>query len=77
MIKLQRNGGSHYPVYNIIILHKKSRIKKGRKLDCIGFYNPNYNNRMLFFNSVKLYFWVKKGLKFTQNSRNYFIKFLL
>jgi ribosomal protein S16 len=51
ILRLQRKGFLSYPVYSIVIIHKKSREGKGKCLDRIGSYNPNFNERFFFFNS--------------------------
>ena len=55
-LRLQRKGCFSYPIFKIIVVNKKSREKKGKILDCIGIYNPNFNERMLFIHTYKLYF---------------------
>jgi ribosomal protein S16 len=55
-LRLQRKGFLFYPVYSLIIIHKKSRSAKGKCLDKIGSFNPNFNERFLFFDSYKLYY---------------------
>ena len=76
-IKLQRKGKRFYPLYNIVIMHKKSRMRNYRTLDHIGLYNPNYNSRIFFFDSVKLYFWIQKGAIINSQLKYYLIKFLV
>ena len=38
ILRLQRKGFLSYPVYSLIIVHKKSREGKGKYLDKIGSY---------------------------------------
>lgn len=77
ILRFQRKGCKSYPVYNIIVLHKKSRANKGKLLEKVGGYNPNYSERLFFFNSVKLYLWLSRGLIIHYKVKNYLIKFLV
>lgn len=55
ILRFQRKGSKRYSVYDIVVIHKKSREKKGRVLEKLGSYNPNFKERSFFFDSVKLY----------------------
>lgn len=76
-LRLQRKGFSFYPVYSFIIINKKSREAKGRFLDKIGSYNPNFNQRFFFFDSYKLYYWIKCGVVIHYKVKKYLMKFLI
>lgn len=55
IIRLQRKGCNSYPIFHIIAINKKSRSAKGKVLDTLGSYNPNFFEKSLFFDSIKLY----------------------
>jgi ribosomal protein S16 len=77
VLRLQRRGCNFYAIYNLVILHKKSRAQKGKILDSLGFFNPNFNERFLFFDSIKLYYWLEHGLIIQNKVKNYILKFII
>lgn len=76
-LRLQRKGFISYPVYALVIIHKKSRAAKGECLDKIGSFNPNFNERFFFFDSYKLYYWLEHGIKIHYKVKRYLMKFLV
>lgn len=48
VLRFQRKGCKLYPVFSLVILHRKSRANKGLVLDKLGGYNPNFNERFFF-----------------------------
>lgn len=56
ILRFKPGGFSPYTVFQLIIVKKKSRAQNGKYLDRIGVFNPNFNERYLFFDSTKLYF---------------------
>lgn len=76
-LRLQRKGLSFYPVFHFIVVHKKSRAKKGKILDEIGIFNPNFNERCYYFDSNKLYFWIDHGLIVHYKVKKALMKFLI
>lgn len=47
IIRLRRRGHAHYPVYEIVVMFKYKR-NRGDFLEKLGFFNPNYRERVLF-----------------------------
>ena len=76
-LRLQRKGLSFYPVFHLIVVHKKSRAKKGKILDEIGIFNPNFNERCYYFDSNKMYFWLEHGLIVNYKVKKFLMKFLV
>lgn len=77
VLRLQCKGCKFYHVYDMVIIHKKSRKNKGKVLDKLGFWNPNYNESVIFFNSTKLYYWIEHGLIVNYKIKKILIKFFL
>lgn len=46
-IRFRRRGHKRYPVFEIILTWKKSR-NRGKFLEKLGFYNPNFTERVFF-----------------------------
>jgi ribosomal protein S16 len=77
IIRFQPKGCKLYTVYNIVVTHKKSRANKGKVLARLGSYNPNFNERSFFFDSIKLYHWLERGVIIHYKVKNYLMKFLI
>lgn len=77
VLRLQNKGCRLYHVYDMVVLHRKSRKNKGKVLDKLGFWNPNYNERVLFFSSAKLYYWIERGLIVNYKVKKLLIKFFI
>jgi small subunit ribosomal protein S16 len=77
VLRLQCKGCRLYHVYDMVVIHKKSRKNKGKVLDKLGFWNPNYNERTIFFNSTKLYYWIERNLIVNYKIKKLLIKFFL
>ncbi len=53
IIRFRRRGHSGYPVYEIVLALKNTR-NRGHFLEKLGFFNPNFSER-LFFIDVSRY----------------------
>lgn len=53
IIRFRRRGHIHYPVYEIVLALKDSR-SRGSFMEKLGFFNPNFSER-LFFIDVSRY----------------------
>jgi len=55
-LKFQMKSNYMYPIYDLVIVPKKSRCRGKKSYDKIGFFNPSFTERLLFFNTSKLYY---------------------
>lgn len=55
IIRFRRRGHAHYPIYEIVIIFKYKR-NRADFLERIGFFNPNYKERLLFIDLNRLGF---------------------
>jgi|JI61114DRNA_FD_contig_123_41088_length_942_multi_4_in_0_out_0_1 ribosomal protein S16 len=76
-LRLQRKGLPFYPVFRLIVVHKKSRAKKGKILDEIGIFNPSYIYRCYYFDSNKMHYWMERGLIVNYKIKKFIMKFLV
>jgi ribosomal protein S16 len=53
IIRLKRKGGFRYPVFDIVVIKKTQRMR-GRCLEKIGVYNPNFSENFFFINTSRL-----------------------
>jgi small subunit ribosomal protein S16 len=71
VLRLRSKGCKLYHIYDMVVIHKRSRQNKGKVLDKVGFWNPNYNERMIFFDSTKLYYWIARGMVVNYKVKKY------
>lgn len=76
IIRLQKKGIIYYPVYDIVVTYKKNR-NRGLIIEKLGFYNPNFDQKILYINNYRLSYWLNKGVTLNKNIKKYLVKFLL
>jgi len=55
VIRLRKIGEIYYPIYEIILIYKDKR-NSGSYIEKLGFFNPNFEKRIFFFNTYRLSF---------------------
>lgn len=53
VVRFRRVGHRFYPVYGIVVIRQNQGVC-GRIIEKVGYYNPNFNERILVINSGKL-----------------------
>lgn len=76
VIRLNRGGCVHNPIYYIVLMNKKSRVG-GRVIEKLGYYNPKFEERGLVLNSQRLAYWVNLGVQVHFTVKRYLVKFLV
>jgi ribosomal protein S16 len=74
IIKFWNRGKKHYPIYEILLSFKINN--KGYYIEKLGFYNPNFKNKLLFLNTYRLAYWLNKGVLINKSIKNYLIKYI-
>lgn len=74
VIKFWNKGKKSYPIYELLLASKKNT--KGFYLEKLGFFNPNSKEKLFFFNSYRLGFWLNKGVLINKTVKMYLIKFI-
>ncbi len=64
-IRLARHGAKKHPVYRIIVTDSRSP-RDGRRLDQVGFYDPNQEPVHVQFQEDKLALWLQRGARPSQ-----------
>jgi len=75
VIRIQKKGRKYYPLFNVVVIHKEQRSKGGWMIDRIGFINTNGKNKLFFFSTEKLGYWIGKGAKINRTVKSYLRKF--
>lgn len=76
IIRLRKKGHKHYTVYEIVVTYKYKN-NRADFLERLGFFNPNYKERLFFINLNRLGFWLNKGVFLHSTLKKYLSKFIL
>jgi ribosomal protein S16 len=53
VIRFRRRGCTKYAIFDIVLIKQSKRIK-GRYIEKLGSFNPQFNERMFIINSARL-----------------------
>ena len=76
VIRLRKRGYIHYPIFEIIVIYKDKR-NRSSYIEKLGYFNPNVNERIFFFNIYRLSYWLNKGALINNTVKKYLTKFLV
>jgi len=75
IIRFQRQGCRHNPIFNIVVILQKTR-QKGAFIEKLGYLNPRFKERALVLNSKRLAYWIFCGVKLHITVKRHLYKFL-
>jgi len=75
IIRFQRQGCCHNPIFNIIVILQKTR-QKGAFIEKLGYFNPRFKERALVLNSKRLAYWLLSGVKLHITVKRHLYKYL-
>lgn len=73
MIRLQRVGRKHEPVFRLVLTDSKNSTKSGRYLEVLGSYDPRQENKIEQFNVVKIKEHMSKGARLSDTVHNFLV----
>ncbi len=73
MIRLQRVGRKHEPVFRLVLTDSKNGPKSGRYLEVLGSFDPRLDNKIENFNIVKIKEHISKGAKLSNTVHNFLV----
>lgn len=73
MIRLQRVGRKHEPVFRLVLTDSKNGPKSGRYLEVLGSYDPRKENKIEQFDIVKIKEHMSKGAKLSDTVHNFLV----
>ena len=76
IIRLRKRGQIYYPIYDIIVTFKDNK-NRGKFIEKLGFFNPNFSERLFIINSSRLAFWLSRGVYINTTVKKYLVKFLV
>ncbi len=73
MIRLQRVGRKHEPVFRLVLTDSKNGPKSGKYLEVLGSYDPRLDNKIENFNIPKIKLHISNGAKLSNTVFNFLV----
>ena len=73
MIRLQRVGRKHEPVFRLVLTDSKNGPKSGKYIEVLGSYDPRQDNKVEQFDLVKIKAHMSKGAKLSDTVHNFLV----
>lgn len=73
MIRLQRVGRKHEPVFRLVLTDSKNGPKSGKYLEVLGSYDPRNENKIEQFNVPKIKEHISKGAQLSNTVHNFLV----
>ncbi len=73
MIRLQRVGRKHEPVFRLVLTDSKNSTKSGKYIEVLGSYDPRQDNKVEQFDLVKIKAHMSKGAKLSDTVHNFLV----
>mgnify|MGYP002346458303 FL=1 len=73
MIRLQRVGRVHEPVFRLVLTDSKNGPKSGKYIEVLGSYDARRENKIEQFDTDKIKYWISKGAKLSDTVHNYLV----
>ncbi|MFA6340748.1 MAG: 30S ribosomal protein S16 [Candidatus Paceibacterota bacterium] len=73
IIRLQRVGKVHEPVFRIVLTDSKFGPKSGKPVEVLGFYDTRKNKGTNKVDGEKVKYWISKGAQLSATVHNFLI----
>lgn len=73
MIRLQRVGRKHEPVFRLVLTDSKNGPKSGKSLEILGSYDVRRDNPIEQIKAERVKYWMSKGAKVSDTVHNYLV----
>lgn len=73
MVRLQRVGRKHEPVFRLVLTDSKNSPKSGRFLEILGSYDARRSEKAVF-NNEKVKHWISQGAKLSDTVHNLLVE---
>ena len=73
MIRLQRVGRKHEPIFRLVLTDSKNGPRSGKYLEVLGSYDPRLDNKIEQFKVEKIKHWISKGAQLSDTVHNFLI----
>ncbi len=73
MIRLQRVGRKHEPVFRLVLTDSKNSTKSGKYLEVLGSFDSRLDNKIEQFDIVRIKGHMAKGAKLSDTVHNFLV----
>lgn len=73
MIRLQRVGRKHEPVFRLVLTDSKNSTKSGKYIEVLGSYDPRQENKLEQFDIEKIKTHMSNGAKLSDTVHNFLV----
>lgn len=73
MIRLQRVGRKHEPVFRLVLTDSKNGPKSGKYIEVLGSFDARRENKIEQFDIVKIKDYMSKGAKLSDTVHNFLV----
>ncbi len=73
MIRLQRVGRKHEPVFRLVLTDSKNSTKSGKYIEVLGSYDPRQENKVEQFDMAKVKEYIARGAQLSDTVHNFLI----
>ena len=73
MIRLQRVGRVHEPVFRLVLTDSKNGPKSGKSLEVLGSYDVRRENKMEQMKVDRIKYWISQGAQLSGTVHNYLV----
>ena len=73
MIRLQRVGRKHEPVFRLVLTDSKNSTKSGKYIEVLGSYDARKDNKVEQFDIAKIKDYMSKGAKLSDTVHNFLV----
>lgn len=74
MIRLQRVGRKHEPVFRLVLTDSKNGPKSGKYIEVLGSFDARKENKIEQFDIIKIKTHIKNGAKLSDTVHNFLVK---
>ena len=74
MIRLQRVGRKHEPVFRLVLTDSKNGPKSGKYIEILGSFDARKENKIEQFDIIKIKAHIKNGAKLSDTVHNFLVK---
>ena len=74
MIRLQRVGRKHEPVFRLVLTDSKNGPKSGKAVEVLGSYDARKGKGTNHVDGEKVKYWISKGAQVSDTVHNFLVK---
>lgn len=76
VIRFRRRGCLKYSIFEIVVIKQNMRMK-GSYVEKLGYFNPQFSERLFVINSARLAYRMNSGATMHMSVKRHLVKFLV